>query len=93
LLLYFEEGKPESDMIVGMHPKNDFNCACPSCDAKLLVVRIPSPFRQGERATCPYCMDSLQPRDAGDLIQYRLVRGPSPPLNFSQSAALGTEPI
>ena len=65
-----------------MHPKHDFNFTCPSCDAKLLVTRIPSPFRQRERATCPYCMGSLQPRDAGDLIQYRLVRGPSPPLEL-----------
>jgi hypothetical protein len=68
----------ESDMMFSMHPKQDFNSACPACSAKLLVVRIPSPSRRGERATCPYCMESLQPRDAGDLIQYRLVRGPSP---------------
>jgi predicted RNA-binding Zn-ribbon protein involved in translation (DUF1610 family) len=79
---YFEEVQTRISYVVRMQPKQDFNFACPSCDAKLLVVRIPSPFRQGERATCPYCMDSLQPRDAGDSIQYRLVRGPSPPAEF-----------
>jgi hypothetical protein len=73
-----------------MYPKQDCNFTCPSCDAKLLVVRIPSQFRQGERerATCPYCMDILQPRDVGDVMQYRLVRGHHRQLSFGQSAAI-----
>jgi hypothetical protein len=59
----------------------DHNFVCRACDAKLLGKRIESPFRPGERATCPFCMAVLPPRDAEHLIQYELVERPkSPPV-------------
>lgn len=65
-----------------MQPKLKYNFVCRSCDAKLLVIRVPSPFHRGERATCPNCMGVLPPRDAADLLQYHLVQCPAPPAEF-----------
>lgn len=62
------------------------NFVCRSCDAKLLAVRIPSPYRPDERAFCPHCGHNLPPRDADDLIQFHLVKRPSPPRSFVPNA-------
>jgi hypothetical protein len=43
-----KSSEKESDLIVSMQSKPDFNFTCRSCNAKLLAVRIPPPFRQGE---------------------------------------------
>jgi transcriptional regulator with XRE-family HTH domain len=54
-----------------------WNTRCFHCDAKLLVVRIKAPFRQRERATCPYCSSGIPARDAEHLLQYHLIAPPN----------------
>jgi transcriptional regulator with XRE-family HTH domain len=62
-----------------------WNFPCRHCDAKLLVVRIKTPLKPRERATCPFCTGEVPPRDAGHLLQYHLIVNPNKTL-FDEKA-------